>query len=511
MMNKSIILAVGLICSTPLFLSERESVRYDMSDVDAVTETIAPVKEQTKTISQKPLMKDFIGINGHFHFKPELYSKVTRLVRNYHNLNWDVQKPGDSITIPVCVNKVNWERDMYSPWKEKGFETSICIQFSGFAPPAPDYISMWANQENWIYQYGKTVSTYFGPSGNRKLCTSMEIGNEPGGRFNPEVFKPIFMNMAKGIRDGDPEIKILTPTVHVRQGNDYSQDINSIYGDKDVLPLYDVINLHTYPEIKESAPGKSPWNRSYPEDTITNYMKVVDEAIEWRNKNAHGKEIWITEFGYDACTPEVMSKREGWALTLDWQGVTDLQQAQYIVRSFFLFAERDIQRAYIYYYDDDDEPSIHASAGLTRKFQPKPSFWAVKQMFDLLGEYRFTRVVQREVGKNDSTPFYVYEFENGSNPAQKIWAVWSPTGVESHKKDGYKGKAFSVNLEKMPGKVMDVIPMSLSESNIEEKPKWTTNNKSVELMVSESPLYIIFHKCPVISRTISVVYLFRAN
>ena len=480
-MYKLIILTAGLICSG-----------YNIPESDAVSGATTPVKEQAKTITQKPLMKNFIGINGHFHFKPELYSKAARLVRNYHNLNWDVKNLGDNINIPVCPNGVNWERDMYGPWKEHGFETDICIQFSGFAPPEPDYISMWAGKENWIYQYGKTVSAYFGPSGSRKLCTSIEIGNEPGGRFNPEVFKPVFMNMAKGIRDGDPGIKILTPTVHARPGDDYSQDINSIYGDEDVLPLYDVINLHTYPIITESAPGKSPWNRTYPEDTTTDYIKVVDEAIEWRNNNAPGKEIWITEFGYDACTPEAMSKREGWALTLDWQGVTDLQQAQYIVRSFFLFAERDIQRAYIFYYNDDDESGIHASAGLTRKFQPKPSFWAVKQMLDLLGEYRFTRVVQREAGKKDNTLLYIYEFENGSNPDKKIWAVWSPTGVESHKKDGYKGKTIPVSLKKLPGKVMDIMPMSVSESGSEEKPAWTAKNKSVELIVSESPLYIIF-------------------
>ena len=61
----------------------------------------------------KPLMKDFIGINGHFTFKPELYRQVCRLVRNYHNLDWDVKKPGDKPTFPICVNKVNWKNDVY--------------------------------------------------------------------------------------------------------------------------------------------------------------------------------------------------------------------------------------------------------------------------------------------------------------------------------------------------------------------------------------------------------------
>jgi hypothetical protein len=40
------------------------------------------------TAGLKPLFKDFVGINGHFTFKPELYRQASRLARNYHELNW---------------------------------------------------------------------------------------------------------------------------------------------------------------------------------------------------------------------------------------------------------------------------------------------------------------------------------------------------------------------------------------------------------------------------------------
>lgn len=151
--------------------------------------------------------------------------------------------------------------------------------------------------------------------------------------------------MALGIRDGDPQVKILTPAVQARAGDDYSQDLRGLYAENDILPLYDVINLHTYASVERKNSADSPWNRSYPEDPASAYLRVVDEAIAWRNENAQGKEIWITEFGYDACTPEAMKRRHDWFLKLDWQGNTDLQQAQYLVRSCFVFAERDVQRA----------------------------------------------------------------------------------------------------------------------------------------------------------------------
>ena len=62
-----------------------------------------------------------------------------RLVRNYHNVNWDVKRPGDAITLPVCVNQVNWKNDVYGRWQKAGYETDICIPFSGFQADVADY------------------------------------------------------------------------------------------------------------------------------------------------------------------------------------------------------------------------------------------------------------------------------------------------------------------------------------------------------------------------------------
>ena len=95
---------------------------------------------------------------------------------------------------------------------------------------------------------------------------------------------------------------------------------------------------------------------------------------------------------------------------------TDTQQAQNLVRSFLAFAECDVQHAYVCFYDDNDSPSVHGCAGLTRKFVPKMSFWAVRQLYQLLGEYRFRRIVKK--GQGD---LFVYEFEHGDDPKRVIW------------------------------------------------------------------------------------------
>src|SRR5579859_978002 len=173
----------------------------------------------------KPLFKNFMGLNGHFTFRPKLYRQVGRLVRNYHNLNWDVKQPGDKITVPVCVNQVNWKNDVYGRWQRAGYETDLCIQLSGFQADTADYERFWSGKEHWCHDYGKAMAGYFGPSGQEKLCSSIEIGNEPGSKFDRVLFKSIFKQMALGIREGDPGIRILTPAVQARQGDDYSQDL----------------------------------------------------------------------------------------------------------------------------------------------------------------------------------------------------------------------------------------------------------------------------------------------
>ena len=443
------------------------------------------VSADTAIAQNKPLFKDFMGINGHVTFKPDLYKQACRLVRSYHNMPWDVKRPGDPFTFPMTVNKINWQKDVYGPWKKAGFETDICLQFMSFGAPARGYQQLWAGREQWAYDYGKAAAAYFGPSGKEKLCTSFEIGNEPGRRFDKTLFRTLFKKMAKGIRDGDPMAKIVTPAVTAGKEDDYSQGLD-MYGDKDILPLYDVINLHTYATLEKSFGDDNTWNRSYPEDKSLQYLKVVDEAIAWRNSHAKDKQLWITEFGYDAATPEAMAQRKGWALKLNWQGATDLQQAQYLVRSFLAFAVRDVQRAYIYYYNDEDEASVHAASGLTRKFKPKMSFWAVKQLYHTLGEYRFRRIIKKEEGR-----LYVYEFVRGNDPRSLIWVAWSPTGVKTQDKEGYRPREVNATLDRLPALPESVTAMAAHSGPAPQVPWKKAGNDGISLTVGESPVYIV--------------------
>ena len=429
-------------------------------------------------MAAEPTFQQFMGINGHFTFKPELYAPVVGKVRNYHNLNWDVKKPGDPLTIPVCANKVNWDKHVYGKWRQHDLEISACVQFASFGRENPNYQALWQGQDEWTRQYGRELARYFGPGGKNQ-CTSIEIGNEPGKGFDDALYRKLFRQMATGIREGDPKIKIVTCTVQPGPADTYSKNLTETFGAPDMQPLYDVINLHVYAVLPKRK-GRSPWDRSYPEDPQLDYLTIVDETIAWRNKHAPGKEIWITEFGYDACTDEVMDQRQGWFKKLNWTDVTDLQQAQYLVRSFLCFAERDVDRAYLYFYDDKNQPSVHAASGLTRNFKPKPSYWAVKQLYEQLGEYRFKRVVEQLPGDR-----YVYEFVHSGDAAKIKWVAWSPTG---------SGRTATVALKNLPAPPKRILTMATTKDPVVPmKPKLTTTN-ALQIELSESPVYLEFQQ-----------------
>lgn len=436
-------------------------------------------KEIVRKEPIKPLMKDFMGLNVHLDFKPDLYKPITHLVRNYHPMNWDVASPGDSITFPICVNQVNWDENAYGKWNKFGYDIDVSVEINPFGPKNTNFLEIWKNKEQWEYNYGYKLAKYFGPLGDHKLITSIEIGNEPGINFTDSIYMELFKSMARGIRSADSTIKIVTCNTHATPADEWTKNLNKTFSSQEIRSLFDVISFHSY-TIKDPSNDYSPWERSYPEDEKVGSYKNLEAVINWRNSNAPDKEIWVTEFGWDAVSDDMMDKREGYFKELNWQDVTDLQQAQYLVRTFLCFSAKDVQRAYIYFYNDKNQPSVHAASGITRNFKPKKSFWAVKHLYKTLGEYRFNKVIEQ---KPDS--LFIYEYKNENPNGSFIWVMWIPDSGDT--------KRF-VDLHSLPGKIVDAAVMQTGETQV-NKVEWKyIDSNTVRIENSESPTYIIFKK-----------------
>jgi hypothetical protein len=407
----------------------------------------------------RPTMAEFMGINGHtVQFKPELYSKVCRKVRDYHPIQWDLGKDSDfKTTFPEARNRVNWN-DVYGSWKKHGFEADVSIMESGFK--AED----WKDIARDAHAYGVAFAKAFGPTSGSKVVSSAEVFNEPG-KYPDDKYREVFQAMASGLREGDPKLKIATCNIIVGKSGGYEKSVDCVKG---LESLYDVLNIHTY-SLAKMWPS---WKRSYPEDTSVNFVKPVTDLIAWRDQNAKGKEIWITEFGWDASTkPNKPTGDEA-----KWEGnVSDEKQAQYIVRSYLVFSALAVERAYLYFFDDKDEPSFHAASGITRNFKPKPSFHAMAHLYRTLGEYRPARVVTSRPGE-----LFVYEYVHGGDAAKKVLVAWSPTG---------SGRKATAEIPLGKGKLVraERMPLAEGEAAPVEVP---VNAGTATVAVEESPLYL---------------------
>lgn len=410
----------------------------------------------------RPLMRDFIGINGHtVQFKPDLYRSVCGLVRDYHPVEWDLGKDSAELPgFPLAKNGVDWNQ-VYGSWCAKDWKVDVCLMFESVKQ------TDWGNIEADAWSYGKAFAHAFGPLGKRKLVEAVEIGNEPG-KWSDADYTRMFKAMASGLRAGDPKLKIATCNLTTGKSRDYEKSVDCIASH---LELVDVLNVHSYAQLE----GWPTWRRSFPEDPkLPHYLQDVDALCRWRDAHAPGKPVWLTEFGYDSSTKPPEPKGD----FAKWIGVSDTQQAQWLVRSLLVFSSMPLERAYIYFFNDEDQPRFHAGAGITRHFQPKPSYYALAHLQRVLGDYRFQSVVTNEPGR-----LRVQEYRNDSK--QIIWAVWSPTGDE---------RGFTTTLDSVPGTLVDTQHMPLSASLSAVPHATQVDVRQVKVQVDENPLYLVFEK-----------------
>src|SRR5512140_3208458 len=233
-----------------------------------------------------PLMRDFVGINGHtVQFRPELYRPICSVVRDYHPVEWDLgSKTSELPPFPFAKNRVDWGK-VYGSWRERGWTIDACLMFETVQR------TNWANLETDARAYGEAFAREFGPSGKRKLIQAVEVGNEPG-KWSDADYTRVFRAMAEGLRSGDPKLKVATCNLTTGQSGDYEKSVDCI---TNVPDLVDVLTVHSYPQLE----GWPTWRRSYPEDPkLRRYLPDVEALCRWRDARAPAKPVWITELGY---------------------------------------------------------------------------------------------------------------------------------------------------------------------------------------------------------------------
>ncbi len=407
----------------------------------------------------RPLLRDLLGINGHaVLFKPEAYLPLTRLVRDYHPMEWDLNGRTDTVpAFPFTRNRLDWSA-LYGTWRTAGYDVDCALLFDPLKPSA------WIDPTLNGIAYGQAFATAFGPAAPGALVSSVEIGNEPGA-YDNDQYRTLFAALAGGVRAGDPRLRIASCAVTTGPSTPRTRSIECFRG---LDRLVDVFTVHANARIEEWP----TWRATFPEDPAVPYLKSIRDVLAWRDRNAPGKPVWITEYGWD-CSTKRPDPSGPWA---KWVGVTDQQQAQWLVRATLLFSTLEVQRAYVQVADDADEPGADRCSGITRNGVAKPAFHALAHLVATLGDYRFSGIIRQD---QDAV---VLRFRSASDELKTMVVAWSPTGDD-------RSVSFTTPLP-ADRQVVRMQRMPLGAQAEDLPPPITAADGTVTATLTESPLYV---------------------
>lgn len=351
-------------------------------------------------------LQEMLGVNtiwgwGHNEYSDlrpagegaSLHQAYADHARYYHNMNWDIPDPDQSIDYVSMENGggtaanwwLDWNRE-YDPVTNLGMILHNTIQFDHIDPAA------WDNPYQAGYNYGYAYAQYFGPTNGKGYVQTIEVGNEPW-TYDNATYRDILAGMAQGIKAGDPAIQVLPCAL---QATDPSVDLGTedlnYLGSKvgeSQASLLDGLNIHAY----SFATDELGTRRGVHPEAFNSDFQNIRNMVRFRDANMPGKPIYLTEWGWDtngagaSCTHgECVSEQAG---------------ALYAVRGALIAQRYGVERATYYFYGNTDQGStLFSRSGLVGNsagnFQKKKGFNALESLVNQLGDRHFIEVVQED-------------------------------------------------------------------------------------------------------------------
>ena len=380
-------------------------------------------------------LRELLGVNGYWGWGgnqysflqaatdgPARYAGVVGHARNYHDLTWDLTDPDERIdfdrmaTAGTPANAwLDWDKE-YREWRKAGLPVQASLQFQRFDADE------WDTPYESAYAYGHAYARHFGPTHGNGLVDRVEVGNEPW-HYPAALYRTILDGMSAGLRAGDPALPVLPCALQAADPtaeDGYFQNYIGARVPAALLPRLDGLNAHAYsyaPDFfqRERAVG--------PEHPLSTFGEVKN-MLRWRDANAPGLPVYLSEWGYDYpgpnsdCTHPVC--------------VSPDAAVAYALRTLFYAQRLGLARATWYYFADEEKPSgLYTRSGLTEArqtgFAPKAVFVAFQQLLSRFGELRLHRVIE------DGPRTYTYLLSaDGQSPTHLVtWLAASPGGGET--------------------------------------------------------------------------------
>jgi hypothetical protein len=248
----------------------------------------------------------------------------------------------------------------------------------------------------------------------------------------------------------------------------------------------DVINIHDY------CFGPDPFGTANPKPGLSpeacKLQDLMASVVSYRDQNLPGKELWLTEFGYDT---NAKSRLRAPALG---SNSAEIVQGQWLVRSFIALLAAGLDRAFLFMSRDvctgddtkcpDNAVQFSTSGVMTEKGQavPKASWYFLATFRARLGAMRYLGSADSGASNVSIAKFYDAASDQGA------YVVWAPTSAATE----VKGYALSVSPGLSAATLVSLVDKSATGTEQALSPK----QGSVPLDVSETPSILLISGKP---------------
>jgi hypothetical protein len=202
----------------------------------------------------------------------------------------------------------------------------------------------------------------------------------------------------------------------------------------------------------------------------------LQEIVLWRNQNLPGKEVWLTEFGWDTRegTPYSAIGHKLYPERIDAMEL----QALWLVRAYLAGAAAGIDRMFMFMLKDENGTGSFKSCGMIDlNDQPKTSWYYVATLSKALKGMYF----KKEIPSGDPE-VRIYQFSTRDN-SRSTYVLWCPTS------DGTLVNGYKFSIESSP---MNAELVELAAGSTEGRMTLLTLTHGTAMIeVSESPVFIL--------------------
>ncbi len=524
--NKWSSLSIGK--SSRYLMIEFPSTKANISEIVLYGKVLGEIPLTPKrTYHKPPLFDNFLGVNG-LHNQPLQKLNCVGSVREYHPWQWD--EGNEDLTYEGYPNnqfgwnpswvggKWPWNFDkVYADFQLVQLDVSPCLQQTApymqiekgkkdWKPISkgdhPEDPKSYREHARYMYQFAARYGSTKVASQNLMLQAEnkkvsglnrikyIENGNEPDkwwrgreGYFTPYELAAMCsadydghqgaLGEGYGAKTADPNIKFVMGGL-ANMSLDYIKAMK-LWSDtyrNGSFPA-DVLNVHHYSNIS-GGQGANLKQAISPEDDSLKYK--LAQIVQYRDRYLPGKEIWLSEFGYDTNPNSPQGVKP-----IGDNDVFEVQ-AQWLVRSYLEIAAAGLDRAHIYFFADlnSKNPNKFNSSGIVNekwnKFQPKVSWYYIYCMKNALTGYRFAS----EISSNHPDVI-IYKFEKDDD-ASCMYVAWCKTSLDK------KISNYQLDIEEDKG--VQILELSSTERYATEKETKYDNNGNILLNLSERPVLI---------------------